>query len=203
VKWKVVKKLKEIVISTEERKKERKKERRKEGKKERKKIYIFVIGANVCKLTILKLPARKMLFNRNYSGSVFCWSNLLYNCTLLPQKDKITYTQTTQIISLNKNHTTSDLTVCRHYEFSFTRLSPTLDSSTGCVLCAATFTVYNILRFQSESALVPHYRYSIQHCVQVSAGDDQTWYPVYINGAFPVVKNFITFRALLPSPKTS
>jgi len=49
-------------------------------------------------------------------------------------------THTTQKVSFNENHTTSDLTVCRHYVFSFTRLSHTHDSSTGDLISAATFT---------------------------------------------------------------
>jgi len=51
-------------------------------------------------------------------------------------------TQTTQKLSFNENHTMSDLTVCRHYGFSFTRLSHTLDSSTGGLISAATFTAH-------------------------------------------------------------
>jgi len=80
-------------------------------------------GEHVYELTLLTALARKTTHNWNYSGSVYCWSNRLHKYTLLPLQYTITYTQTTQKVSFNENHTMSDLTVCRHYEFSFTRLS--------------------------------------------------------------------------------
>jgi hypothetical protein len=52
------------------------------------------------------------------------------------------HTQTTQKVSFNENHAMSDLTVCRHYEFSFTRLSPVFVSSTGGIISPAIFTAH-------------------------------------------------------------
>jgi len=102
----------------------------------------YVTGEHLYILTILTALTRKTTHNWNYSGSVYCWSNRLHKCTLLPLQDTIICTQATQKISFNENHTTSDLTVCRHYEISFTRLSHIHDSSTGVLISAATFTAH-------------------------------------------------------------
>jgi hypothetical protein len=139
----------------------------------RKKIkYIgisYVTGEHVHKLTILKELERKTTHSWNYSRSVYCWSNLLYRSTLLPLQDTITCTHTTQKVSFYENHTMSDLTVCRHYEFSFTRLSHTHDGSTGGLISAATFTAhirsmcttYGLLRCLVGRGLRSHCRYAL------------------------------------------
>jgi len=101
-----------------------------------------VTGKHVHRLTILTTLARKTTHNWNYSGEVYCWINRLYKCTPLSLQDTIMYTHTPQKVSFNENHTMSDLTVCRHYEFSFTRLSHILHSSTGDLISADTFTAH-------------------------------------------------------------
>ena len=165
------------------------------------------------RLTILTALPRKTTRNWNYSGSVYCWSNRLHKCTLLPLQDTIMCTQTTQKVSFNENHTMSDLTVCRHYEFSFTRLSHTLDSSTGGLISAATFTAHfpsmctTYYDAQSEPAVGCTAVTLYQQCVRnylgrfpTSYSDDQTSYQVYIKGSLPLAANFKMLRVPVPSP---
>lgn len=148
-------------------------------------------GAHVYKLTILTALARKTTHNWNYSGSVYCWSNRLHKCTLLPLQDTIMCTQTTQKVSFDENHTMSDLTVCRHYEISFTRLSPQITHhrrqhrrlNQCCHLHSAhSKYVYNILRCPVGIGLGLHCLYCLPaacYDLRVSSpltdyGDDQT-----------------------------